>query len=101
MGLFTYVLLLVIAGVHFWHLIGDQALSNVGRVMCWVCGVYVPVHSMPPEQEGQSRRLPNHELLTPQTLSKSWLCFMQKPSVVSCQPAYKDCFLAVRHEGRV
>ncbi|KYO23319.1 protein O-mannosyl-transferase 1 [Alligator mississippiensis] len=33
MGLFTYVLLLVIAGVHFWHLIGDQALSNVS-VLC-------------------------------------------------------------------
>ncbi|XP_044519901.1 protein O-mannosyl-transferase 1 isoform X3 [Gracilinanus agilis] len=28
MGLFTYILLLTIASVHAWHLIGDQALSN-------------------------------------------------------------------------
>ncbi|XP_067398021.1 protein O-mannosyl-transferase 1 isoform X2 [Emydura macquarii macquarii] len=33
MGLFTYVLLLAIAGVHSWHLIGDQTLSNVS-VLC-------------------------------------------------------------------
>lgn len=30
MGLFTYMLLLAIAGLHFWHMIGDQNLSNVG-----------------------------------------------------------------------
>ncbi|XP_063000987.1 protein O-mannosyl-transferase 1 isoform X3 [Elgaria multicarinata webbii] len=29
MGLFTYVLLLAIAGVHSWQLIGDQTLANV------------------------------------------------------------------------
>nr|XP_048678542.1 protein O-mannosyl-transferase 1 isoform X2 [Caretta caretta] len=33
MGLFTYMLLLAIAGVHSWHLIGDQTLSNVS-VLC-------------------------------------------------------------------
>uniref|UniRef100_A0A8C0GFQ0 Protein O-mannosyl-transferase 1 n=1 Tax=Chelonoidis abingdonii TaxID=106734 RepID=A0A8C0GFQ0_CHEAB len=33
MGLFTYMLLLATAGVHFWHLIGDQTLSNVS-VFC-------------------------------------------------------------------
>ncbi|XP_037255545.1 protein O-mannosyl-transferase 1 isoform X2 [Falco biarmicus] len=30
MGLFTYILLLAIAGLHFWHMIGDQNLSNGG-----------------------------------------------------------------------
>lgn len=30
MGLFTYMLILAIAGLHFWHMIGDQDLSNVG-----------------------------------------------------------------------
>ncbi|XP_068771441.1 protein O-mannosyl-transferase 1 isoform X4 [Struthio camelus] len=30
MGLFTYMLLLAIAGLHFWHMIGDQNLSNGG-----------------------------------------------------------------------
>uniref|UniRef100_A0A8D0HI81 Protein O-mannosyl-transferase 1 n=1 Tax=Sphenodon punctatus TaxID=8508 RepID=A0A8D0HI81_SPHPU len=35
MGLFTYTLVLIIAGVHSWHLIGDQALSNVS-VLCQV-----------------------------------------------------------------
>ncbi|NXB91552.1 POMT1 transferase, partial [Vidua chalybeata] len=29
MGLFTYILLLATAGLHFWHMIGDQNLSNV------------------------------------------------------------------------
>ncbi|KAF4789178.1 Protein O-mannosyl-transferase 1 [Turdus rufiventris] len=29
MGLFTYMLLLATAGLHFWHMIGDQNLSNV------------------------------------------------------------------------
>ncbi|XP_028918288.1 protein O-mannosyl-transferase 1 isoform X1 [Ornithorhynchus anatinus] len=29
MGLFTYMLLLTIAAVHTWHLIGDQTISNV------------------------------------------------------------------------
>lgn len=29
MGLFTYMLLLTTAGLHFWHMIGDQNLSNV------------------------------------------------------------------------
>uniref|UniRef100_A0A8D2J5L5 Protein O-mannosyl-transferase 1 n=1 Tax=Varanus komodoensis TaxID=61221 RepID=A0A8D2J5L5_VARKO len=29
MGLFTYILLLAVAGVHSWHLIGDQALTKV------------------------------------------------------------------------
>ncbi|RMB93402.1 hypothetical protein DUI87_30097 [Hirundo rustica rustica] len=29
MGLFTYMLLLAAAGLHFWHMIGDQNLSNV------------------------------------------------------------------------
>uniref|UniRef100_A0A8B9F259 Protein O-mannosyl-transferase 1 n=1 Tax=Amazona collaria TaxID=241587 RepID=A0A8B9F259_9PSIT len=33
MGLFTYILLLTIAGLHFWHVIGDQNLSNVS-LMC-------------------------------------------------------------------
>uniref|UniRef100_A0A8C4XZ61 dolichyl-phosphate-mannose--protein mannosyltransferase n=1 Tax=Gopherus evgoodei TaxID=1825980 RepID=A0A8C4XZ61_9SAUR len=33
MGLFTYMLLLAIAGGHSWHLIGDQTLSNVS-VLC-------------------------------------------------------------------
>ncbi|KAM9117140.1 protein O-mannosyl-transferase 1 isoform 2-T4 [Pangshura tecta] len=33
MGLFTYMLLLAIAAVHSWHLIGDQTLSNVS-VLC-------------------------------------------------------------------
>ncbi|XP_074066989.1 protein O-mannosyl-transferase 1 isoform X4 [Macrotis lagotis] len=33
MGLFTYILLLTIASVHAWHLIGDQTLSNA-RVFC-------------------------------------------------------------------
>uniref|UniRef100_A0A669QPV9 dolichyl-phosphate-mannose--protein mannosyltransferase n=2 Tax=Phasianus colchicus TaxID=9054 RepID=A0A669QPV9_PHACC len=32
MGLFTYMLLLVIAGLHFWHMLGDQNLSNVSLV---------------------------------------------------------------------
>uniref|UniRef100_A0A8C9EIN6 dolichyl-phosphate-mannose--protein mannosyltransferase n=1 Tax=Pavo cristatus TaxID=9049 RepID=A0A8C9EIN6_PAVCR len=30
MGLFTYMLLLAIAGLHFWHMLGDRTLSNVG-----------------------------------------------------------------------
>ncbi|XP_059684640.1 protein O-mannosyl-transferase 1 isoform X2 [Gavia stellata] len=30
MGLFTYMLLLAIAGLHFWHMIGDQNFSNGG-----------------------------------------------------------------------
>nr|XP_054502601.1 protein O-mannosyl-transferase 1 isoform X2 [Agelaius phoeniceus] len=30
MGLFTYMLLLATAGLHFWHMIGDQNLSNGG-----------------------------------------------------------------------
>lgn len=30
MGIFTYLLVLSIAAVHAWHLIGDQTLSNVG-----------------------------------------------------------------------
>lgn len=34
MGLFTYILLLTIAGLHFWHVIGDQNLSNVGSAIC-------------------------------------------------------------------
>ncbi|XP_028918289.1 protein O-mannosyl-transferase 1 isoform X2 [Ornithorhynchus anatinus] len=29
MGLFTYMLLLTIAAVHTWHLIGDQTISNI------------------------------------------------------------------------
>ncbi|XP_077823598.1 protein O-mannosyl-transferase 1 isoform X8 [Macaca mulatta] len=29
MGMFTYVLMLAVAAVHAWHLIGDQTLSNV------------------------------------------------------------------------
>ncbi|XP_078186300.1 protein O-mannosyl-transferase 1 isoform X11 [Callithrix jacchus] len=33
MGVFTYMLMLVVAAVHAWHLIGDQTLSNV-RVFC-------------------------------------------------------------------
>lgn len=36
MGLFTYLLLLALAGLHFWHLIGDQSLSNVGSTTRWV-----------------------------------------------------------------
>ncbi|XP_058927433.1 protein O-mannosyl-transferase 1 isoform X1 [Kogia breviceps] len=32
-GVFTYVLVLGVAAVHAWHLIGDQALSNA-RVLC-------------------------------------------------------------------
>ncbi|XP_042193224.1 protein O-mannosyl-transferase 1 isoform X1 [Callorhinchus milii] len=35
MGLFTYLLLLTIAGVHTWQLIGDTVLSNV-TVICHV-----------------------------------------------------------------
>nr|XP_033816611.1 protein PRRC2B-like isoform X5 [Geotrypetes seraphini] len=35
MGLFTYLLLLAIAGVHTWHLIGNKALSNMA-VLCHV-----------------------------------------------------------------
>lgn len=35
MGVFTYLLVLGVAAVHTWHLIGDQALSNV-RVLCHV-----------------------------------------------------------------
>ncbi|KAM6170672.1 protein O-mannosyl-transferase 1 isoform 2-T2 [Rhynchocyon petersi] len=31
MGIFTYLLVLSIAAVHAWHLIGDQTLSNVNR----------------------------------------------------------------------
>lgn len=30
MGIFTYLLVLSIAAVHAWNLIGDQTLSNVG-----------------------------------------------------------------------
>ena len=30
MGIFTYLLVLAVASVHAWHLIGDQTLSNVG-----------------------------------------------------------------------
>uniref|UniRef100_A0A8V1AFI5 Protein O-mannosyl-transferase 1 n=1 Tax=Gallus gallus TaxID=9031 RepID=A0A8V1AFI5_CHICK len=30
MGLFTYMLLLAIAGLHFWHMLGDRNLSNGG-----------------------------------------------------------------------
>lgn len=30
MGMFTYLLVLSVAAVHAWGLIGDQALSNVG-----------------------------------------------------------------------
>ncbi|XP_066222955.1 protein O-mannosyl-transferase 1 isoform X2 [Saccopteryx leptura] len=30
MGIFTYLLVLGVAAVHTWHLIGDQTLSNVG-----------------------------------------------------------------------
>ncbi|XP_074150032.1 protein O-mannosyl-transferase 1 isoform X3 [Sminthopsis crassicaudata] len=33
MGLFTYILLLTVASVHAWQLIGDQTLSNA-RVFC-------------------------------------------------------------------
>lgn len=29
-GVFTYLLVLGVAAVHAWHLIGDQTLSNVG-----------------------------------------------------------------------
>lgn len=29
-GIFTYLLVLAVAVVHAWHLIGDQTLSNVG-----------------------------------------------------------------------
>ncbi|XP_068012071.1 protein O-mannosyl-transferase 1 isoform X2 [Melanerpes formicivorus] len=32
MGLFTYLLLLALAGLHFWHMIGDQSFSNVSLV---------------------------------------------------------------------
>uniref|UniRef100_A0A8C9EIM3 dolichyl-phosphate-mannose--protein mannosyltransferase n=1 Tax=Pavo cristatus TaxID=9049 RepID=A0A8C9EIM3_PAVCR len=32
MGLFTYMLLLAIAGLHFWHMLGDRTLSNVSLV---------------------------------------------------------------------
>lgn len=32
MGIFTYLLVLSIAAVHAWNLIGDQTLSNVGGV---------------------------------------------------------------------
>lgn len=46
MGIFTYLLVLSIAAVHAWNLIGDQTLSNVGghvsvtRVCCvWGWGV--------------------------------------------------------------
>ncbi|XP_053523727.1 protein O-mannosyl-transferase 1 isoform X4 [Artibeus jamaicensis] len=35
MGVFTYLLVLGVAAVHTWHLIGDQDLSNV-RVLCHV-----------------------------------------------------------------
>ncbi|XP_054440807.1 protein O-mannosyl-transferase 1 isoform X2 [Pteronotus mesoamericanus] len=35
MGVFTYLLVLGVAAVHTWHLIGDQSLSNV-RVLCHV-----------------------------------------------------------------
>ncbi|XP_069093187.1 protein O-mannosyl-transferase 1 isoform X1 [Pleurodeles waltl] len=35
MGLFTYVLLLALAGVHMWQLVGDKALSNI-TVLCHV-----------------------------------------------------------------
>ncbi|ELK37369.1 Protein O-mannosyl-transferase 1 [Myotis davidii] len=35
MGIFTYLLVLGVAAVHTWHLIGDQALSNV----CVLCHV--------------------------------------------------------------
>lgn len=30
MGIFTYLLVLCVAAIHAWHLIGDQTLSNVG-----------------------------------------------------------------------
>ncbi|CAO2597970.1 Protein O-mannosyl-transferase 1 [Lemmus lemmus] len=33
MGMFTYLLVLSIAAVHAWNLIGDQTLSNVGACM--------------------------------------------------------------------
>ncbi|KAJ7418252.1 Protein O-mannosyl-transferase 1 [Pitangus sulphuratus] len=36
MGLFTYMLLLAIAGLHFWHMIGDQTLSNVARALALI-----------------------------------------------------------------
>ncbi|XP_054249293.1 protein O-mannosyl-transferase 1 isoform X2 [Indicator indicator] len=32
MGLFTYLLLLALAGLHFWHMIGDQSFSNVSLI---------------------------------------------------------------------
>uniref|UniRef100_A0A670KE71 Protein O-mannosyl-transferase 1 n=1 Tax=Podarcis muralis TaxID=64176 RepID=A0A670KE71_PODMU len=37
MGLFTYILLLAIAGVHSWQLIGDQNLPNVSSKVPCVC----------------------------------------------------------------
>lgn len=40
MGLFTYFLLLGLAAVHTWQLIGDRALSNVsslGYFFLFVC----------------------------------------------------------------
>ncbi|XP_066111992.1 protein O-mannosyl-transferase 1 isoform X2 [Saccopteryx bilineata] len=47
MGIFTYLLVLGVAAVHTWHLIGDQTLSNVS-VLCHVLAravalVVVPV----------------------------------------------------------
>ncbi|XP_059514346.1 protein O-mannosyl-transferase 1 isoform X1 [Myotis daubentonii] len=38
MGIFTYLLVLGVAAVHTWHLIGDQALSNVGEPAVGACG---------------------------------------------------------------
>jgi hypothetical protein len=42
MGVFTYLLVLSVAAVHAWHLIGDQSLTNVGAMSmpCWasLCG---------------------------------------------------------------
>ncbi|XP_063100144.1 protein O-mannosyl-transferase 1 isoform X5 [Cavia porcellus] len=34
MGIFTYLLVLCVAAIHAWHLIGDQTLSNGAAVTC-------------------------------------------------------------------
>ncbi|KAF6126512.1 protein O-mannosyltransferase 1 [Phyllostomus discolor] len=46
MGVFTYLLVLGVAAVHTWHLIGDRALSNV-RVLCHVLARAVALLVLP------------------------------------------------------
>lgn len=46
MGVFTYLLVLGVAAVHTWHLIGDRDLSNV-RVLCHVLARVVALLVIP------------------------------------------------------